>query len=291
MNWKELIMVVLMSSVALLSVSRAEEPLRLAHDVQERCLGILRAGMKSDEFWPAMHAAEALTLAGHADEVVAALRDRLPAERNDQRRCGLARELIRAGERGPLTVLLDILSNPESTGRVYAAESLFKLGEASDKKQLRAAFAQAEHPQLRLCTAAALARIGETDALQVLRKELQSTDRPTRITVTFALSYVGGSQDIEPLLKALDGETDSVARAFLVNALAKLGHGRGRQELVLNLKSTDAIVRTISAEFAGHVRCVDCQARLIRLLDNSTLDNRVRAAQALIVLSLPAKKR
>ncbi len=291
MNWKGLTMVVLMSSVALLSVSRAEQPQKLAPDVQKRCLGILREGLKSGEFWPAMHAAEALTLAGHGDEMVAALRDRLPAETDDQRRCGLARELVRAGQRGPLKVLFDILSDPESTGRVHAAESLFKLGEAGDKKQLRAAFEQSENSSLRLWAAAALARAGEIDALQVLRKELQSTDRPTRITVAFALAQVGGPQDVEPLLKTFDGETDKVARAFLVNALANLGHPKGQQELALNLESTDATVRTMSAEFAGHARCVDCQARLIRLLDDSALDTRVRAAQSLIVLSLPVKKR
>ena len=35
--------------------------------------GRARAALKSDEFWPAMHAAEALTLAGKTDEVRAAL--------------------------------------------------------------------------------------------------------------------------------------------------------------------------------------------------------------------------
>ena len=282
---------VLLSSISMSGLSREEEPQALAPDIEKRCLAILREGMKSDEFWPAIHAAEALTLAGHTDEVVAALRDRLPAETNDQRRCGLARELVRAGERGPLTILLDILSNPVSIGRVHAAESLFKLREAGDKTQLRAAFEQAEHRPLRLWAAAALARTGETDALHVLRDELQSPDPPSRIAVAFALAQVGSPQDIEPLLKALDVETDGVARGFLVNALANQGHPKGLQELTFNLESTDATVRTMSAENAGHAHCVDCQAKLIRLLDDSTLDTRIRAAQSLIVLSLPARKR
>ena len=291
MNWKELTMFVLMSSVAWSGVSRGEERAKLPPDVLERCLETLRQGMKSDEFWPAIHAAEGLTLAGHGDEVIAALRDRLPAERDDQRRCGLARELIRAGDRSPLPILLDILSNPESTGRVHAAESLFKLGETGDQKQLRAAFEQAEHPPLQLGAAAALAKAGETDALQVLRKQLQSPDPSTRIPVAFALAQVGGPQDIDPLLKTLDVETDNLARVFLVNALANLGHPKGQQELFRNLDATDATARTMSAENAGHARCVDCQAKLILLLDDSTLDTRIRAAQSLIVLSLAARKR
>ena len=31
---------------------------------------ILRGGMQGDEFWPAIHAAEGLTLGGHGDEVI-----------------------------------------------------------------------------------------------------------------------------------------------------------------------------------------------------------------------------
>ena len=284
-------MFVLMSSVAWSGVSRGEERAILPPDVLERCLETLRQGMKSDEFWPAIHAAEGLTLAGHGDKVIAALRDRLPAERDDQRCCGLARELARAGDRSTLPILLDILSNPESTGRVHAAESLFKLGEAGDMKQLRAAFEQTKHPQLQLWAAAALAKTGQTDALALVRRQLQSTDGPTRTTVAFALSQVGGPPDIEPLLKAFDSETDTVPRAFLVNALANLGHPRGHQELIRNLDSADATVRTVAAEAAGHARCFDCQAKLLQFLDNSTLDTRVRASQSLLVLSLPATKR
>ena len=284
-------MFVLMSSVAWSGVSRGEERAILPPDVLERCLETLRQGMKSDEFWPAIHAAEGLTLAGHGDKVIAALRDRLPAERDDQRCCGLARELARAGDRSTLPILLDILSNPESTGRVHAAESLFKLGEAGDMKQLRAAFEQTKHHPLQLWAAAALAKTGQTDALALVRRQLQSTDGPTRTTVAFALSQVGGPPDIEPLLKAFDSETDTVPRAFLVNALANLGHPWGHHELIRNLDSADATVRTVAAEAAGHARCFDCQAKLLQFLDNSTLDTRVRAAQSLFVLSLPARKR
>lgn len=284
-------MFVLMSSVAWSGVSRGEERAILPPDVLERCLETLQQGMKSDEFWPAIHAAEGLTLAGHGDKVIAALRDRLPAERDDQRCCGLARELARAGDRSTLPILLDILSNPESTGRVHAAESLFKLGEAGDMKQLRAAFEQTKHPQLQLWAAAALAKTGQTDALALVRRQLQSTDGPTRTTVAFALSQVGGPPDIEPLLKAFDSETDTVPRAFLVNALANLGHPWGHHELIRNLDSADATVRTVAAEAAGHARCFDCQAKLLQFLDNSTLDTRVRAAQSLFVLSLPVRKR
>ena len=68
-----------------------DQPLPLKPAVQEKCLAVLRAGLASDEFWPAMHAAEALTLAGKGEEVRAALRPKLPTEKDEQRRCGLVR--------------------------------------------------------------------------------------------------------------------------------------------------------------------------------------------------------
>ena len=91
-----------------------------------------------------MHAAEALTAAGAGPEVVAALIARLPDESNDQRRCGLARELVRAGNRESLPVLFAILGDQKSNGRIHAAESFYKLGETGDGKLLGAAYRQSE---------------------------------------------------------------------------------------------------------------------------------------------------
>ncbi len=263
----------------------------LPPDIRDRCLAILRKGIQSDEFWPAMHAAEALTLAGAGDEVVVELRDRLPMERDDQRRCGLARELVRAGDRSQVPILFEILSDSQSSGRVHAAESLYKLAETGDGQSLRSAFAQSHNPQLRLMAAAALAKAGQADALAFLRDQLRSEDRRVRNTVAFALARLGGAPDVQPIRDSLDRETDIASRAMLVNALASLGNAQGREELGRNLVSADAAVRTMSAECAGHSRCCEYQSKLIRLLDDSTLDTRVRAAQSLIALSLPATNR
>ena len=93
--------------------------------LRERCLAVLRAGFKSDEFWPAMHAAEALTLAGQNAEVLAAIGSRTAGD--DQQACGLAREAVRAGDRSKISVLLDILQKAGSNGHTHAAESLFKV--------------------------------------------------------------------------------------------------------------------------------------------------------------------
>jgi hypothetical protein len=75
------------------SQSSAVAPIEPA--LRERCLAVVRAGLASDEFWPAMHAAEALTIAGQGEEVLAALAKRTAAD--DQQRCGLAREACGRG--------------------------------------------------------------------------------------------------------------------------------------------------------------------------------------------------
>ncbi len=263
----------------------------LAPELRERCLAVLRSGIKSDEFWPSMHAAEALSLAGAGDEVVAALGDRLPRERDDQRRCGLARELVRAGERGNLRVLFAILADVDSTGRVHAAESLFKVGEIGDGKQLRAALEQKDDLQLRLMAAAALAKTGHLEALATLREQLRSEDRAARNTAAFALARVGDRTDIQSLTRSLESETDAEARAMIVCALASLGDPRGREQLDRDLASSDIAVRTFSAECVGYSRAFALRAKLVALLDDPALDTRVRAAQSLIALSLPPSKR
>jgi len=256
-----------------------------------RCLAILRSGLAADEFWPAMHAAEALTLAGHQQEVVAALRDRLPKETNDQRRGGLARELVRAGDRSALPVLTRILNDPSSNGRVHAAESLFKLGETGDGPGLAQAMSQSENLPLKLMSAAALAKAGCHSALTVLRKHLSSEDRLARNTVCFALARLGQAEDIAPLRKRLAVETDPLARANLIHALACLGDPAGRQALQSGLDAADAGIRTAAAEHVGLARCTEHRPRLVELLGDANLDTRIRAAQSLLALSLPATNR
>ncbi|MCH7687666.1 MAG: SPASM domain-containing protein [Planctomycetes bacterium] len=81
--------------------------------VKQRCLQILRDGMRSDEFWPSIHAAEGLTLAGYGGEVRKHLQPKLKTETDDQKRCGLARELVRAGDKAPVAIMLDILAKDD----------------------------------------------------------------------------------------------------------------------------------------------------------------------------------
>ena len=100
----------------LISTLSAEAPPVAPLDaaLRERCPSILRSGLASDEFWPAMHAAEALSLADQGSEVLASLAKREAAD--DQQRCGLSREAVRAGDRSQIAKLLEILACPEDKG-------------------------------------------------------------------------------------------------------------------------------------------------------------------------------
>ena len=267
--------------------TRGEE--QLSAETREDCLVVLREALAGDEFWPAMHAAEALTLAGHGDEVRAALQPRLKTEADHQRRCGLAREIARTGDRPVLGELWKILADEESNGRVHAAESLYKIAEVGDGKLLRSALAQNDNLKLTLMAAAALGRAGNPAAIERVRKELSHDDLEIRKIAAWILGLIGGRQDIEPIKKLLAAETDPLAQAYFINALACLGDADSRVQLRKNLSAEDPAVRTYSADFAGYARAVEFRPRLIEMLQDENVDARVRAAQSLIALSLPPR--
>ncbi|QDU31527.1 HEAT repeat protein [Anatilimnocola aggregata] len=283
LSWSLLIL----SAAAVAQETDRNSPVPLPADVQEKCLRVLRAGLASDEFWPAMHSAEALTLAGKGEEVRAALKPRLPKEEDDQKRCGLAREIARTGDRSTLGAMWKILADEKSNGRVHAAESLYKVAELGDGKVMRSAFANSDNPKLQMMAAAALARGGSPAAYQLLRERLHDPDRDIRKICGWVLGLLGDQRDIAPLQKVLAAETDPLAKAYFVNGLACLRDPGGRAAIIKNLSDNDPAIRTYSADFAGYARAVEAQPRLIEMLDDTTLDVRVRAAQSLIAFSLP----
>lgn len=201
MNGKILVLALAMCMAAVIvqaDQAQRSKPQPISAELRERCLKILEKGLQSDEFWPSMHAAEALTLAGHGKDVIVQLKDRLPKETDDQKRCGLARELSRAGDRQYVRVLLQILEDEKSMGRVHAAESLYKIAEKGDGKSLAAAVRQSESIRLKIMAAGALAKAGDTAALAVLRKTLLSEDVEARNLAAWILSRLGDSSDVQP---------------------------------------------------------------------------------------------
>jgi sialidase-1 len=274
------------------TLSAAAEPagkhVELDASTRERCLNILRAGLRSDEFWPSIHAAEGLTLGGRGDEVRKFLLPKLGPETDDQRRCGIARELVRAGDRLKANVMLKILAGKESHGHVHAAESLFKVSEIGDGAAMRRAFAQDENETLKIMSAAALGRCGNPACMAYLRKTLQHSDPKIARIAAWVLGRIGDSQDIAQIAKNVSAAPDALTRAYYEHSLAALGDLSGREGLAKNLSDEDPAIRTYAATFAGDARAVFVADRLAKLLDDENADVRFRAAQSLLVLSRPA---
>jgi sialidase-1 len=262
----------------------------MSAEVRNEAMDILKTGLESDEFWPAMHAAEALTIAGEGEWVRQRLSSRLSSETDDQRRCGLAREITRAGDTDKAAVMIAILADPESEGRIHAAESLYKVGWPGDASPyLREVWHSEEGFVLQLMAVAALAKHGaaadRSEALAYLRQLTGEIEDHNHLRlVAWVLSRVGDDSDIARLKPILQRDLAPQPRVFVEHALARLGDEAGQAALRRNLRADDPATRTYAAVFAGESGMVETAPQLIALLDDPNLDTRIRAAQALFTL-------
>jgi sialidase-1 len=256
---------------------------------RERCLSVLREGMASGEFWPSMHAAEALSDAGAGEEVRRALAPRLATEADAQHRCGIARELVRAGDLSQVRTLLDVLASPDPHGHGHACESLYKAREIGDGVLLRRAMQAAEPSNRALMAAAALARWGNPEAFERLREAVGHDDLAVARTAAWILARVGDARDIPALRACRDRSREPLTRAYFEHALAALGDAEGKAALLRNLDHEDPSVRVQACEFVPDARATEAADALARRLDDPTLDVRVRAAQAILALARPAR--
>jgi len=268
----------------------AEPPTVLTLDdaTRAKCLDVLERSLASDEFWPSMHAAEALTENGRGAVVLETLRPRHAAERDDQRRCGLAREAVRAGDGVRTGVLLEILEGKEAYGHTHACESLYKVWQIGDGRGLRLAMEHAERPVTRIMASAALARWGDPDALERIRRDVADDDLDTARIAAWCLARLGDESDWPVLRAGAARSADPLTRAYFEHALAALDEPQGLASLVDNLDHSDGAIRTYACEFAPDARAIGGAARLAALLDDPVLDVRIRAAQALLALAKPA---
>ncbi len=240
------------------------------------CVDILRAALNSDEFWPSMHAAEALTLAGAGADVRSALEPQLAGDSDVQHRCGLARELVRAGDTSRVSILFEILASPDPYGHTHAAESLYKIRQTGDGRSLRAAMERGETAKLQLIAAGALASKGDATALALIRERLTTNEVESRWVAAWLLARLGDTSDIPALTQCVGIVKDPFAKAYIENALAALGDPNGLAALRRNLYDHNPDVRAYSAETVGYMRATQFTSRLEQLLADAALDVRVR---------------
>lgn len=269
----------------------ASAPLSLSPAVKAQALGILREALRledPEQFWVAMHAAEGLTLGGYGEEVVAVLEPRINQVKDARHRCGIARELVRAGKKEALAMLVEVLRDEDAYGHTHAAESLFKVEELGDEATMRLRFQQGEDIKLRLMAAGALARKGDEKALAFIRQCRDGADPDGLLISAWLLGVLGDARDIEPLRRRLTEAPTPMIRAYIEHALACLGDLDGLIRLIRNLEDPDDSIRTYAANFAGEAKAFSTQAILEAMLQDPATDARVRAAQSLLQLSRTA---
>ncbi len=269
---------------------RKDYALRLDPKVKARCLAVLREGLSGandaadEKFWPAIHAAEGLTLAGYGNEVRNFLEPKLATEKNDQHRCGLARELVRAGDTSFISVLGGILGGEDPHGHIHAAESLYKIRQIANPEAMAKAFAQTEVGNLRLMAAAALARQSDETALAAIGEAFTKDDPDNLRLGAWLLGRLGDKSDIPRLRARLGDAPDEAIRAYMEHSIANLGDPDAINILTKNLASKDSSIRTFAATFAGEIGAVSLAPQLIKQLDDEHPDARYRAAQTLLLL-------
>lgn len=279
---------IVLAPVGLASGADPDQVLGLDPALRDCCLEILREGMDSAEFWPAMHAAEALSSEGLGREVRAAIASKASTETDAQRRCGIARELVRSGDLSAVRTLLEVLASPDSYGHAHACESLYKVREIGDGKLLRKAMSSPDPSLSSIMAAAALTRWGNPKALAYVRSVVGHSDETLARTAAWILARVGDSSDLPALHAGIGRFQTPLTRAYFEHALAALGDAEGKAALVRNLTHEDPRLRVYAAEFAPDARAVEAKPALVRLLDDPTLDVRIRSAQALLALARPA---
>jgi sialidase-1 len=256
---------------------------QLRQETKDRCVSILTEAIHAEDFGPAIHAAEALTRAGLADEVTGPFTERLANETDDRRKCVWSRELVRAGDASKARVLLQILTQPDPYAHIQAAEGLYKAGHVGDGEALRSAMASGPDPILRIMAAGALAKHGDGDAMRILRERVADADLESARIAAWVLGRIGDSSDIPDLRNGASRSRDDLTRCYFEHSLATLGDAEGRKALERNLTHEDMKIRAYAITFAGDAQAVELAPKLIPLLDDPVLDVRVRACQTLLV--------
>ncbi|MCF6283688.1 MAG: exo-alpha-sialidase [Candidatus Hydrogenedentes bacterium] len=259
--------------------------IELSAEQEAQCLSILRDGLATEEFWPSMHAAEALTLAGYGDEVREVVEPMLATVTDLQHRCGLARELVRAGDRSKAKILLDLIADPDSYAHIHAAESSYKVWVLGDGVAMREAFADRANASRSMMAAGALARWGNVEALAYLRKRVESADVDVARIAAWVLGRVGDASDFVALRAGQERFDDPLAKSFFTHALAALGDPKGIEGLLQNFGSEEPSARTMAATFAGEMGLTKAKEQLLGLLNDEHFDARVRSAQALLQMA------
>ncbi len=260
----------------------------LTGNTHQQCLNVLREGVKGDEFWPSIHAAEALIKEDYAFEATPLLTTRMGAERDRRKIAGYARALATTDYNQSVVALQDILLSDDLEARILAAEAMFRTGIIGDPVILEQLTDPSINGRLRVFAAAALTVSDLADMREVIREALRGNDPAARYIAADVIPIVGTLEDDVPtLIDKKDLANSDFENLYFVRALAMFGLANARKELLSFLKHPDPTIRSRAAFAIAEAWYVESSNQLLPLLEDPALSVRVRAAQALLTLANP----
>lgn len=260
----------------------------LTGNIHQQCLAVLREGVQGDEFWPSIHAAEALIREDYAFEATPIITERLGKERDRRRVAGYARALAAADANQSVVALQDILLSDDLEARILAAEAMFKTGLVGDPVILEQATDPSNNGRLRVFAAATLTVTDRANMRDIVREALDSDDPAARYIAADVIPIIGSlEEDVPTLIDKKDLVNSDFENLYFVRALAMFGLESARKELLSFLKHPDPTIRSRAAFAIAEAWYVESTSQLIPLLEDPALSVRVRAAQALLTMANP----
>ncbi len=270
------------------STEEVPEPYLLTANQHEKCMEVLREGLHSDEFWASIYAGEALVRNEYSFDVTPLFRERLAEEQDAQKRAAYASVLTRSGDTDALIELQDVLLTNDIEAQILAAQGMFRTASVADAQLLEEAMAEGNDGRLRMFAAAALALVEDANTVDFIRSNLSSEDPINRYTAADIIPVLGtAKKDTLSLLVQQKNEQSEFEQFFTDRALAIFRHNPSRKTLAGFLDHNDPTIRARAAYAMAEAWIVEESDRLYAMLNDPARAVRVRAAQALLILSNP----
>ena len=252
----------------------------------DKSLQILRDGLHSDEFWPSIHAAEAMIDAGYGFEVTPVLYDKLKTEREEVYRASIAKALIKSGQQEGIVILQDIMLGSNEAAQLESLKGLFYEVTVADTAIVGQLIRATENLELKLYAQALLHVTEHEKQVDEVRASLSNPDPAIRMATADILSFIGSSEQDTTQLKAnLSNATSETERLHTLRALSMLDHATSRGRIPQLTRNEDASIREVATYAMAEAWIVEEVDVLYPLLDDPSLSVRVRAAQALLILN------
>ena len=290
------------ASFALAFFLYASSPSPVDDGLRQRVSQLLHAALDGEQQWTKVHAAEALLAAGDTQSVKAAFDRELPLKGNERPyRIGIWRVLAQAARNdeardGWIKNIVDAFREVDGTDRLHASETLGKLGyraPADDRDVFELAAKDASGP-LMANALWVLANSGRSKADVQLVDLLASDDRPTRATAAYAIRYlpkisvaVWGKLQAAARKEPEVAGADDIVRASLVGAAfvhapVESQKATFKAEVVKYARTGSADAKVEACAALAMQGLDEDVAPLVSLLDDSSIDVRVAAANAIL---------